>query len=63
MDLTESRRIKVAKVVEKIGGMPGGGVFKVATVEEGKKIIADWTGGVGCNAALEVDPLYLKTGA
>lgn len=54
IDLSESRRDKVAKVVEKIGGVPGDGVFKVAAIEEGKKIIADWTDGLGCNTALEV---------
>ena len=54
IDLTESRRVKIAKVVDKLGGVPGNGIFKVATIEEGKKIIADWTNGLGCNVALEV---------
>ncbi|KAF8587038.1 alcohol dehydrogenase [Ramaria rubella] len=63
IDLTESRRIKAAQIVEKIGGVPGNGEFKVATVEEGKKLVADWTNGLGCNAALEIvghnDALHL----
>jgi len=54
IDLTESRRIKAAKIIEAIGGIPGDGVFRVAAVDEGKKIISDWTGGLGCNAALEI---------
>jgi hypothetical protein len=54
IDLSESRRAKIAKVVDKLGGVPGNGIFKTATIEEGKKIVADWTGGLGCNTALEV---------
>ncbi|KAF8518071.1 chaperonin 10-like protein [Gautieria morchelliformis] len=54
IDLSESRRAKIAKVVEKLGGVPGNGIFRTATIEEGKKIVADWTGGLGCNTALEI---------
>jgi len=54
IDLTESRRVKAAKIVEKIGGVPNGGIFKVAAIDEAKDIVKEWTNGLGCNTALEV---------
>ncbi|GJJ14830.1 hypothetical protein Clacol_009098 [Clathrus columnatus] len=54
IDLLESRRTKAAEIVKKIGGVPGNGLFKTATIDEGKKIVAEWTGGLGVNAAIEI---------
>lgn len=54
IDLIESRRTKAAKIVDKIGGVPNNGIFKTATIEESKNIVAEWTGGLGVNAAIEV---------
>jgi len=63
IDLTESRREKAAKIVDKLGGVPNGGVFKVAPPDEAKKIVVEWTNGIGCNTALEIvghsDALHL----
>lgn len=56
VDLSESRRNKALHIVNTLGGVPNGGVFKVGSAEEAKKIVADWTKGLGCNAALEVSP-------
>lgn len=59
IDPTESRRAKIAKMVHKLGGVPGNGIFKVAAIEEARNIVTDWTGNLGCNAALEVRNSFL----
>ena len=35
------------------------GTFCVADITEGKKLISDWTDGIGCNAVLEVRSLVM----
>ena len=52
VDPNESRRIKVEKIVKCIGVSPDS--FQVADIPRAKQIVVDWTGGVGCNAILEV---------
>lgn len=53
IDPNSSRREKMEKIARVIGD--GSSVsFHVADITEGKKLVNQWTGDVGCNAVLEV---------
>ncbi|OBZ65101.1 putative zinc-type alcohol dehydrogenase-like protein AdhB [Grifola frondosa] len=55
IDLVESRRRKMEAIyatIDKAGR--GKGQFIVASIEDGKKIVEEWTSGFGCNAVLEI---------
>lgn len=53
IDPNESRCEKMRKIVDTIGGLSHG-YFRVASISEGKKVVNEWTGDIGCNAVLEV---------
>ena len=54
LDMNAARRDKLLAMVHTIydGQVPHN--ITVADIDVGKKIIGDWTGGLGCNAVLEV---------
>ncbi|KAI0349612.1 hypothetical protein OH77DRAFT_1431895 [Trametes cingulata] len=55
IDPLEPRRVKMQAVYETIQASGKGSCrFVVASVEEGKKLVQEWTNGAGCNAVLEV---------
>ncbi|KAH9886007.1 chaperonin 10-like protein [Cubamyces lactineus] len=55
IDPLESRRSKLQAVYDTIESSgKGSGRFVVASVEDGKKLVQEWTNGAGCNAVLEV---------
>ncbi|KAH9848308.1 chaperonin 10-like protein [Lenzites betulinus] len=55
IDPLEARRSKVQAVYDAIEPSgKGNGRFAVASVEEGKNLVREWTDGAGCNAVLEV---------
>ncbi|KDQ61588.1 hypothetical protein JAAARDRAFT_66682 [Jaapia argillacea MUCL 33604] len=55
IDPNESRRSKMQAVYSAIDEKDrGNGTFAVASIEESKKLVADWTEGIGCNAVLEI---------
>jgi len=53
VDLLEARRDKMKAVYAAIGDK-GIGEFVVASAEESKEIVKEWTDGIGCNSVLEV---------
>ena len=54
IDPLESRRQKMEAVYKAIDASgKGSGRFVVASIEDGKKLSAEWTDGAGCNAILE----------
>jgi len=55
VDPVDSRRNKMKAVYAAIDQKDkGSGQFIVASIEDGKKIVDEWTNGAGCNAVLEV---------
>lgn len=55
IDPVESRRQKMDTIYAALDESgKGTGQFSVASIEHGKKIVEEWTGGGGCNAILEV---------
>ncbi|KAH9480320.1 Medium chain reductase/dehydrogenase ucsI [Psilocybe cubensis] len=55
VDPNESRREKMKAVYEAIDASgKGTGQFAVCDIEESKKVVKEWTSGVGCTAVLEV---------
>ncbi|KAI0822870.1 chaperonin 10-like protein [Trametes gibbosa] len=55
IDPLETRRSKLQAVYNAIEPSgKGNGRFAVASVEDGKKVVREWTDGAGCNAVLEV---------
>ncbi|RDX40305.1 alcohol dehydrogenase [Lentinus brumalis] len=55
VDPIESRRTKMKAVYKAIDvSGKGSGRFAVASIDEGKKLAAEWTDGAGCNAVLEI---------
>ncbi|TBU25558.1 alcohol dehydrogenase [Dichomitus squalens] len=56
IDPLESRRSKMEAVYDTIhsGEKAWTGRFAVASIDDGKKLSAEWTDGAGCNAVLEV---------
>ncbi len=61
VDPIESRRTKMEAVYKAIDvSGKGSGRFAVASIDEGKKLAAEWTDGAGCNAVLEVYLSILK---
>jgi len=60
IDPIEDRRKKVQEVYKLIDEKArGNGTFEVASIDEGKKIVSQWSNGTGCNAVLEVFPFML----
>lgn len=59
IDPNESRCEKMRKVADTIGGLLPGS-FRVANISEGKKVVNEWTGDIGCNAVLEVGKYILS---
>lgn len=58
IDPNESRCEKMRKVADTIGLSPGS--FRVSNISEGKKVVNEWTGDIGCNAVLEVGKYILS---
>ena len=55
IDPLEPRRSKMEAVYSTIHSTErASGRFIVASIEDGKKLSAEWTSGLGCNAVLEV---------
>ncbi|KAI9062149.1 alcohol dehydrogenase [Trametes sanguinea] len=55
IDPLEARRKKMQAIYDVIAAAGNGnGRFTVASIEDGKRLAADWTSGAGCNAVLEV---------
>ncbi|KAI0760005.1 alcohol dehydrogenase [Fomes fomentarius] len=55
IDTLESRRKKMEAIYTAINAAgKGSGRFVVASIDQGKKLTAEWTDSVGCNAVLEV---------
>ncbi|KAG5639203.1 hypothetical protein H0H81_005682 [Sphagnurus paluster] len=60
IDLLESRRDKMKAVYSAIDAAgKGSGEFQVLSGEDAKALVDKWTGGIGCNAILEVIPQFL----
>ena len=58
IDLVEARKKKILAVYQTLPPEARGkGEFVAASPEEAKKIISEWTGGVGANGVLEVCPV------
>lgn len=61
VDLVQLRREKMRAVYAAIGGSGKGmGEFVVASVDESKDIVKNWTEGIGCNAVIEVSVSYYR---
>ncbi|EPQ52406.1 hypothetical protein GLOTRDRAFT_14790, partial [Gloeophyllum trabeum ATCC 11539] len=55
IDPIEERRKKIKEVYRAVDARDRGrGTFEVASIEDGKKTVHQWTNGTGCNAVLEI---------
>lgn len=61
IDPVEGRRDKMKAVYDAIDQEGrGSGTFVVQSIEEAKETVKEWTGGVGCNAILEVTVKWIE---
>jgi threonine dehydrogenase-like Zn-dependent dehydrogenase len=53
VDPNEARRTKAENILATLGSSPGG-VIRVASVEDAPRVSKELSGGLGCDAILEV---------
>ncbi|KAI6147246.1 chaperonin 10-like protein [Pisolithus tinctorius] len=53
IDLNEARRSKLARIYSKISQEQERGYLQVASIEDSRNIVSEWSNGVGCSVVLE----------